>query len=68
MSLEGRVRYRIMAVFIAFYESPLGNKVVESLPAVAQESIALGSQWASTRMPEVMQDIQTRRLAEGVIT
>jgi len=52
---------------IAFYESPLGKKVVEALPAVAQESIALGNQWAVSRMPQIVQDLQTKLRAEGLI-
>ena len=51
----------------AFYESPLGKKVVEALPAVAQESIALGNQWAVSRMPQIIQDVQTKLRAEGLI-
>ena len=52
---------------ITFYESPLGKKVVETLPDVAQESMTLGAQWASVRMPQVMEEIRTRLRAEGVI-
>lgn len=52
---------------IAFYESPLGKKVVEALPVVAQESITVANQWAASRMPQVMQDIQTQLRAEGLI-
>jgi uncharacterized protein len=51
---------------IAFYESPLGRKVVETLPAVAQESIAVGTQWGSAHMPAAMQRIQERLKKEGL--
>ncbi|MCA1563361.1 MAG: DUF2059 domain-containing protein [Acidobacteria bacterium] len=52
---------------IAFYESPIGRKVTESLPVVAQESMQVGMGWALKRMPEVQRKIQERLKAEGLI-
>lgn len=52
---------------IAFYESPIGRKVTESLPAVGQESMQVGMGWAMKRMPEVQRKIQERLKAEGLL-
>ncbi|MEO6193794.1 MAG: DUF2059 domain-containing protein [Thermoanaerobaculia bacterium] len=44
---------------IAFYESPLGRKMTDLLPAITQESMQAGQQWGM----EVAQKVQ-KRLAE----
>lgn len=56
-----------LRAMIAFYESPIGRKVTESLPAVAQESMQVGTGWAMKRMPEVQRKIQERLKAEAII-
>jgi hypothetical protein len=52
---------------LAFYESPLGKKMVQTMPAVAQDSMAVGQRWAQTAMPRVMAALQQRLRAEGFI-
>ena len=52
---------------IAFYETPLGRKVTETLPAVAQDSMKAGMQWAETAMPALQTRIEQRLRAEGLI-
>jgi hypothetical protein len=46
---------------IEFYESPLGRKLVETQPAVMQESMAAGELWAR----QVLQRIQDKLAQKG---
>jgi hypothetical protein len=48
-----------LQALIDFYTTPIGQKVVNKLPLVAQESNAVGQQWGETKALEIMQ-----RLAE----
>jgi uncharacterized protein len=41
---------------IAFYETPLGRKVTDVLPAIAQESMEAGQRWGL----EIAQKVQTK--------
>jgi uncharacterized protein len=52
---------------LAFYDSPLGKKMIQSMPAVAQDSMAVGQRWAQTAMPRVQAVLQERLRAEGLI-
>jgi hypothetical protein len=52
---------------IAFYETPLGSKVTETLPAIAQESMKVGIAWAGKQMPAVQKRIEDTLRAEGLI-
>lgn len=49
---------------IEFYESPLGRKLVETQPAVMQESMAAGELWAR----QVLERIRTRLAQKGYAT
>lgn len=44
----------------AFYLSDLGQKVVKSLPAVLQESLAAGRQWGEALGPQIVQRVKGR--------
>ena len=48
-----------LQALIDFYTTPIGQKVVNKLPLVAQESNAIGQQWGETKALEIIQ-----RLAE----
>lgn len=52
---------------IAFYESPLGRKVTDTLPAVSQESMQVAMEWAGASIPDLQQRIEARLRAEGLI-
>ncbi len=47
----------------AFYETPVGRKMVEKLPLITQESMTVGSQWGQ----ELAQKIMERLKAKGYI-
>src|SRR5215472_7710054 len=36
---------------VAFYESPIGRKMFQTMPVIVQESMAIGQRWAQTEMP-----------------
>lgn len=52
---------------IAFYETPLGRKMLEVTPRIMQESMQLGQQWALRVMPGVQEKVTARLKAEGLI-
>jgi hypothetical protein len=52
---------------ITFYETPLGRKMNEAIPAIAQESAHASTIWARENMPEIQKTIQDRLRAEGLI-
>jgi hypothetical protein len=52
---------------IAFYETPLGRKVVDTLPAITQEASQAGVSWAQQHMPDISKKVQDRLRAEGLI-
>lgn len=52
---------------IAFYETPLGRKVTEALPAIAEESMQVSVKWASTSMPALQKRIESQLRSEGLI-
>ena len=45
---------------IAFYQTPLGAKLTEKLPAIAQESMAAGMEWGQELGQKVMAKLQAR--------
>ncbi len=51
---------------IAFYETPLGNKVVSTLPLITQESMLAGQQWGETLAPKIGPRIMRRFQEEGI--
>ena len=52
---------------IAFYESDLGRKAVASLPSLMREGGEIGQRWAQDSLPKIMQTLQARLKAEGLI-
>jgi uncharacterized protein len=52
---------------IAFYETPLGKKVVEAAPAIAQEAMQRGITWGQDNGPALSKKVQDRLRAEGLI-
>lgn len=48
---------------IAFYQSPLGRKVIRVMPAVMQESMALGQIWGQ----DIAEKIKARMVAKGYV-
>ena len=54
-------------VLIAFYSFPTGRRVVETMPALMQESMELGSRWAQELAPKIAERVQERLVSEGFI-
>jgi len=52
---------------IAFYQSPLGQKSLSVMPALMQDAMALGQQWAAQAAPRVQDAIKKRLEAEGIV-
>lgn len=50
---------------VAFYESPVGRKMIQAMPAVVQESMMIGQRWAQTELPRITSVLQERLRAEG---
>ncbi len=51
---------------ISFYETPLGGKVVSTLPLIAQESMLAGQQWGESLAPKIGPRILKRFEEEGI--
>jgi len=51
---------------ISFYETPLGNKVVSTLPLITQESMLAGQQWGESLAPKIGPRILKRFEEEGI--
>jgi uncharacterized protein len=49
---------------IAFYETPLGKKVVRETPAVMRESYSVGQEWGQAILRDIIQEL--RRLGYSV--
>jgi hypothetical protein len=52
---------------IAFYESDLGRKTVMNMPSLMREGGEIGQQWAKGAMPKMIQTLEGRLKAEGLI-
>lgn len=52
---------------IAFYDSPVGRKVVKVAPKMAKEQMELAQKWSAHRMPALLKELQDRLRAEGLI-
>ena len=46
---------------VAFYESPLGKKTVEKMPAVMGEAMAVGGAWGQAVMERIVERAQTAK-------
>lgn len=51
---------------IAFYKTPLGQKVIRANPKIAQASMQIGEEWGRTLAPELVQHIQERFKQAGI--
>ena len=49
---------------IAFYQSPLGAKVIEKMPAVAQESMVVGMEWGQDLAEKALEKMEEKKLKE----
>jgi hypothetical protein len=52
---------------IAFYETDLGRKSVANMPSLMREGGEIGQRWAQGAMPKMLQTLETRLRAEGLI-
>jgi hypothetical protein len=50
----------------AFYATPVGRKAISVMPALLQESMALGSQWGQAMEPRINQRIRARFKKENI--
>lgn len=51
---------------IAFYETPLGRKLSEELPAMTQESMQAGMKWGVGIAPKIQERVKQRFRERGV--
>lgn len=51
---------------ISFYETPLGRKVISTLPLITQESMLAGQQWGESLAPKIGPRIMKRFQEEGI--
>ncbi len=49
---------------IAFYQTPLGAKLIEKLPAIAQDSMVVGMEWGEKVATKAMAKMEERRAKE----
>jgi hypothetical protein len=56
-----------VATLLAFYSTPVGQKVLATTPVLLQESVAIGQKWAQANAGRIMGLLQERLRAEGVI-
>lgn len=52
---------------LAFYESPIGKKVIQTLPQVTSESMAIGQRWGESLGPEIETRIFNALTKEGLL-
>lgn len=52
---------------LAFYDTPLGQKMIAATPALFQESVAVGQSWAQRIAPRIKTALDERLRAEGYI-
>ncbi len=51
---------------IAFYKTPLGKKILTTMPKITQEGMQAGQTWGKSIAPELQQRIQARFEKEGI--
>lgn len=49
---------------IAFYQTPLGSKLIEKLPAITEESMTIGMEWGEEIAGKVMAKLEERKKKE----
>lgn len=52
---------------LAFYETPIGKKSIEVLPAVMNESVAAGQEWGQKLGPEIRERVLAALKREGLL-
>ena len=52
---------------LAFYETPVGKKIIEVMPLVIRDAMVVGQAWAAAMVPELQAELQRRFRAEGLI-
>jgi uncharacterized protein len=52
---------------LEFYRSPVGQKAITLMPLLMQEGGEIGQRWMEPRMPKIMDTLQQRLRAEGLI-
>jgi hypothetical protein len=48
-----------------FYSSPLGQKTIQAMPLLMNESMQVGQQWGQALGPEIQTRIRARLKKEG---
>jgi len=51
---------------IAFYQTDTGKKVIEALPKITSEAIAVGQKWGQSLIPEFTRRLQKALEKEGI--
>jgi len=51
---------------ITFYASPVGQKVIASMPGLVQESMAIGNRWGNMLGPQIEARIKDRLKKQGI--
>ena len=52
---------------IAFYKTPLGQKVLKELPLLTQEGMEAGSRWGTSLGPAIQERLLDRFRKEGLL-
>jgi uncharacterized protein len=51
---------------IAFYETPLGKKILTTMPLITREGMAAARTWGQSLAPKIQQRLEARFLKEGI--
>lgn len=54
-------------IIIAFYETPTGQKLIQTQSSLLQESMQIGESWGRRMKAEIQRKIQERLQSEGII-
>jgi hypothetical protein len=52
---------------LAFYRTPLGIKMIQTAPQLAQESMKVGQAWGQAQLPQMQARIQAALVREGLV-
>ena len=52
---------------LAFYQTPLGEKIRSVLPQITHESMLAGQQWAQKLIPEIDKRVEESLKREGIL-
>ena len=52
---------------IAFYETPLGQKMIEVMPQLTMDSMQVSMRWLQSKVPELQEQLKARLESEGLI-